>query len=230
MSVDRKTLLLDWATRLRAISATAPRKNFVAGGFSDEAGHRRTVDQPLLAWRRFREVGDAPSPWESRSPEPDVLLWQALTDPSIDPWAALPDAQAARGGQDRRSLLPISGSAAIEVWTERELAALHALWWHARLTRNATFHTRLESSAAWHIEHLQPDNATAHPWAIHVFLDHACREPVNHDIRLYAETQLHNCRVSLGYPDALSALILIDAADALESLAGEASVGHGVLA
>jgi hypothetical protein len=98
----------------------------------------------------------------------------------------------------------------LETWTEAELASLHALSWHARRGREWAGE-RLDAAAEWIMENLQPDNATNHPWAIHVFLDHAERRRA-HESRLYAETLLHNCLARTGRPDVFSACILADAA------------------
>lgn len=214
MSVDRKTPLLDWARRLEAVARSAPAKSHASGCFSDEAGHRRTIDVPLLSWRR-----KTPSLPVAAPNETDVALWWAVAGAAIDPVQELSRVDGPRSSADRGSLLPMSSAAAIEVWTERELASLHALWWLVRRSANAALRERLTNAVAWHIEHIQPDNATAHPWAIHVFLAHAITNAEAIDARLYAETQLHNCRVSLGYPDALSVEILLDSAEALRSLA-----------
>lgn len=216
MSVDRKLQLLDWSSRLAGVAASAPVKNIAGAAFSDEAGHARTIDGPLLRWRS-RSPGRAPL----HPLEPDVALWWALSDPSIDAATVLRQADAPRTTADAHALLPVSSAAAIEVWTERELACLHALWWLSRRTPGNELSMRLTAAVNWHIEHIQPDNATAHPWALHVFLAHAITEPNGVEARLYAETQLHNCRVSLGYPDALSREILLDAADALKTLADD---------
>jgi len=216
MSVDRKTLLLDWASRLEAVAGSAPAKSPLSGGFSDEAGHRRTIDAPLLSWRRKTPAFPVAVPNET-----DVALWWAVAGATIDPAQELARVDGPRSAADHGSLLPMSSAAAIEVWTERELASLHALWWLVRRSGHAALRERLTTAVSWHIEHIQPDNATAHPWAIHVFLAHAITNAESIHARLYAETQLHNCRVSLGYPDALSVEILLDAAEALRNLAAD---------
>lgn len=73
-----------------------------------------------------------------------------------------------------------------------------------------------ESSARWLITEIQPDNATNLPWAVHVFASLAVRDD-SHEARMYAETLMHNCMVSSGQPDTLSALILLDAAKQLRT-------------
>lgn len=112
---------------------------------------------------------------------------------------------------------------AIELWTERELAAVHALWRLGVICDDESHRRRALDAATWHLTHTQPDNATGHPWAIPVFLDLWWLDTGSDrglDARLYAETLLHNCRTLNGKPDGLSALILLDAADGLESLVG----------
>lgn len=63
---------------------------------------------------------------------------------------------------------------------------------------------------------LQPDNATNHPWAIHVFAAIAADENNAH-ADLYAQSLLHNALIDGGEPDTFSALILLDAAHALSA-------------
>ena len=99
----------------------------------------------------------------------------------------------------------------IEVATETELASLHALSHAGELAR-----ARVDSASDWIVQNLQPDNATNHPWAGHVFLNRAF-ETGSVEHRLYAETLLHNCIVSLGRADRFSALILLDSGRSLKS-------------
>jgi hypothetical protein len=103
------------------------------------------------------------------------------------------------------------------VWTERELSCLHALdrLRFARPNLAADIEPVLAAALAWHIDNLQPDNATNHPWAVHVFLL-AALERDEYAAQLYAEALLHNCQVSMGRADAFSAHVLLDAAEALE--------------
>ncbi len=103
---------------------------------------------------------------------------------------------------------------AIEVWTETELASLHALWWLAGLHQQDAWRERALRAARWHLIHLQPDNATNRPWAIHLFA-HLATHECDAEAAAYAQTLLHNCQVHRGGPDEISSLILIDAAEAL---------------
>lgn len=99
---------------------------------------------------------------------------------------------------------------AIEVWTEIELASVHAAWSLGREWRHAS-----QKAARWLVDTIQPDNATNHPWAVHVFaqLAHDTGDP---SFDLYAQTLLHNCMVTSGKPDEFSALILLHASRAIE--------------
>jgi len=143
----------------------------------------------------------------------DVTLWWALFDSSID----------IRTFVDLTGNGPLYDSdigqtyATIEVWTETELAGLHALSHYAKLQQDATnrqfIFDRISKVVAWHIEHTQPDNATCHPWAVHVFLTHGSSESQH-----YAETLLSNCLVANAKPDPMSAWILLDASHVLEKL------------
>lgn len=167
--------------------------------FSDESGNRRAIDPLLIAWLQHTAAPSLPA-FDST----DLCLWSYLL----------------KGRHDAmlKSINPRSGPLTldfdrltIEVATETELAALHALS-HAGDAAKA----RVDSASDWIVHNLQPDNATNHPWAVHVFLERAfATGSVEH--RLYAETLLHNCIVSLGRADRFSALILLDSGRALQS-------------
>ena len=204
-----------WADRLRRIAepvlAGTPllspasdleNRRFV-DAFEDEEGHRRAWDPFLLGWMLGVRVPPAGEPW--------LWSWERLHGhPSPSPAAqpphfALPEAWA------------------LEQETEKELAGLHAWWWLARDPACAATPApgALDAAAAWVMANVQPDNATGHPWAIHLFLERAGSDP---HARHYAETMLHNCLVHSGQPDRLSAVILLDAARALDR-AGTARTG-----
>jgi hypothetical protein len=171
--------------------------------FRDDSGNRRPVDRPLLASMLGMKPARPPSSTL------DVELWwdlarserQALGKLRPDRGPLLPTSPAEPLGWD--------GADGIEVWSEAELSALHALS-HLALA-DATLLPRLNSAASWLIENVQPDNATNRPWAIHVFLDRWISKG-DMEANMYAQTLLHNCRVSMGRPDRFSACILWDAA------------------
>jgi len=211
--------LANWAKMIRDAAGPVTPVDLGNEAFSDEAGHRRGVDSPLLAWRAGRAGRPIEGAGIDGEAEPDVVLWSALTDPAIDPAPVLNRHRGGRGAADGGSLFRSSAWTAIEVWTEIELCALHALWWLARERQNAGWADRVEQTARWHLENTQPDNATNHPWAIHVFAAMAAMDG-DLDALLFAQTQLHNCLVHRGTPDRLSVHILHDAADALESIDG----------
>jgi hypothetical protein len=109
---------------------------------------------------------------------------------------------------------PITGAyeaGAIEVWTETELACVHAAW-----SLGSKWQDAARRSARWLLENIQPDNATNHPWAVHVFATLAA-EADDIEFDLYAQTLLHNCVVSQGQPDVFSALILLHASRAIQA-------------
>jgi hypothetical protein len=183
---------------------------------------------PLIA-HCLHEAGLAAPP-EVRD---DLALWWGLLDPCVAPAGSIVDL-AADG-----PLFAQDAFSSIEVWTETELAGLHALGHHAQ--RNAPHpgawasspcenasspceksisshgleahapQSRMARVVEWHIRHTQPDNATNHPWAVHIFLLHDTPES-----RHFAETLLSNCLVMHGEPDEFSAWILRDAAEALD--------------
>ncbi|MCL4742177.1 MAG: hypothetical protein KJZ54_08235 [Phycisphaerales bacterium] len=170
--------------------------------FRDELGHRRATDAPLLARLLGVRLGAAPD-----GLHPDAAIWWALHDRSLDPALLIEPADG--------PLVPSLRRLGMEVWSEGELAALHALSWHATRSEGCDLSARVESAARWHLAELQPDNATNRPWAVHVFADLANRTG-DANARAHVGTLVHNSIVSLGRPDRLSAAILLDAADWLE--------------
>lgn len=201
-----------WAEQLERLAAaglpgelpdrTAPAeaRAAFANGFRDERGNRPRPTDALLA-----HLMGLPAPARSAG-EPDRDLWLDLLEgrtPEPPP-----------GGP----LFPSLDGEGIELWTESELCGLHALSWHA--LSEAGLRRRVIEAAAWHVATLQPDNATNRPWAVHVFaLLHAITGDTG--ALLHAQTLAHNCRVSTGAPDRLSALILLDAARAVRAVADQ---------
>lgn len=99
----------------------------------------------------------------------------------------------------------------IEVWTEIELASIHAAW-----SLGPGWRAAAERAARWMVESIQPDNATNHPWAVHAFAELA-DDGAGHEFDLYAQTLLHNCMVGSGSPDGFSAMILLHASRSLQA-------------
>ncbi|MCC6426595.1 MAG: hypothetical protein IT435_07215 [Phycisphaerales bacterium] len=215
MSAERKA----WAARLRMLAEPVIRSSPLADRsaspeairvfidtFADEAGHRRKVDRFLLSTQLGGLAVDEPAPASGESTA-DLHLWHMLAAGRA--WLR-PEWLRDTGPLGSNAI-----TAPIEAWTERELAALHALAAIARCERDSTLIARCHDAARWFTREIQPDNATHHPWGIHTFIalwaDHNDIET-----RLYAETMLHNCMVTLGRPDRLSACILWHAASELE--------------
>lgn len=195
---------------LRADRAAAAA--FIAD-FADERGHRRAVDRPFLA----ALLGVHPGVRQATDIGADEGAWWAL--------ATGVSAPRSIAEQTIGPLLPREEGLAIEVWTERELSLQHAAWRIAARDADERLRERCFAAARWAVAELQPDNATNHPWAVHVYL--ALSMTGDADARMYAEMQLHNCQVTLGRPDLFSAMILIDAADALERYLGESASSGG---
>ncbi len=153
----------------------------------------------------------------------EIALWWARSDPRVDVDAVMDAADPSRRtpepglASSGGSLLPRDGRRAIEVWTDADLAAMHALWWLARDRGRADWAARLDEVRRWHLANTQPDNATNRPWAIHVFLLAGSPEDEH-----YAQTLLHNAMAMEAEPTPLGRVLLHDAADALERhLAGD---------
>lgn len=218
----RQTELRRWSARLRAAAALAwqvwPDRSAdpeaLVRTFRDEAGHRRAVDEPFLRAIHGLSPAGAPAP-----EDPDVALWRAAAAPAPAWQTALQALSPPPAGP-----LTPPGDEPIEVWTERELCLLHALWRIGRLSGDDSLRERCLTAATWHLEHTQADNATNRPWAIHVFIALGTpragpegRTPASEGAMFHGEQLLHNAMVNLGRPDRLSAHILEDAAGELDA-------------
>ncbi|MGD9691685.1 MAG: hypothetical protein AB7G17_02465 [Phycisphaerales bacterium] len=163
---------------------------------------------PFLLHRRLHAPGHITPP---KSPAPDAALWWALHTDTLNADLVLRASsdQAARAPLLRRDVYDT-----IEVWTEGELCALHALWRHAEREHRPDWMDRVFSAISWHLEHTQPDNATNRPWCIAPFVHFA--DAVNSpDALHYAQTLLHNAAAGPASATILIAEILKDAADML---------------
>ncbi len=206
-----------WAAHLRRLAESGlagvdPRREW-----REALARPHWIGGPLLTAMWVRRHGSLPGDFSQahareslRLARDDAALWWVLVEASAGPVERWIDVRA------EGSLFRQDACRAIEVWTETELSALHALWHLARRAAGdtaAALSARIASAVAWHIQHTQPDNATNHPWAAHVFLLHGTPES-----RHFAETLVSNCIVLNGRPDPLSAWILLDAAEALETM------------
>jgi len=175
--------------------------------FSDEMGHRRAIDSVLLSHLVGIEPPDQPGPAPvSPDADPAIRLFSAIWDPGIDPGSVV---------QPVGPLTPEDLGVGLEIWTEQELSCLHALWWLGR--RDAALADRALDAAEWHVDNIQPDNATNHPWAVHVFV-HLGIARDDRTSLMHAEAMVHASRLATGRPDRFSACLLLDAARALELL------------
>ena len=178
--------------------------------FRDDFGHRRRVDRPLLG-HLLGVRPDRPAPRPRAEDSRAEHLWWALLEGADPEPFVHPVAESGIG-----PVTPPEDELAIEIWTEDELAALHALSHHADRAEGTDLGERLRArvrvAAAWHVERLQPDNGTNHPWAVHVFLRLGGESA---DARLHAETLVHNACVATGRPDTFSACLLLDAGRSL---------------
>jgi hypothetical protein len=192
----------DWIDRLRSWTAPPPR--------GDERLPLGELERPFRTAVIAAEGGpELPRPADPTAGRPEgreTLLWRARTEPAALDVGRLIDLTA------DGPLISQDAYLAIEVWTDAELSALHALWWLAdRTDPDCPLRRRLDRAARWHLEHTQPDNATNRPWAIHVFLSLDAPE-ADH----YAETLLHNALASGFEVEPLAKWILIDTIRALE--------------
>ncbi len=186
-----------WADRLRQAglsSLGSDRPEVIADAVESQLG--------LLPMARLLAVAlGAPVALSDRQPRSlDERLWSAIVGPGTD---------LAPPRNESGPLTGINESGAIEVWTETELACVHGAWSLGGSWRDAAV-----ESASWLLDNIQPDNATNHPWAIHVFAWMGAKNK-NPEFDLYAQSLLHNSIVGTGTPDTFSALILLHAGNAL---------------
>ena len=128
-----------------------------------------------------------------------------------------------------RPLLADRDDLAIEVWTECELAVLHAGFRRlvefrsrpdADSGRGGSLEHRLRDAVSWHLEHTQPDNATTHPWGIHALLElgHPVEDAIDDAGGMLHAMQAAAVGATDGSPDPLSIWIVADALATLDRL------------
>jgi hypothetical protein len=195
---------------LRSSEATPQSRLAFAISFRDEQQSRLPTDLPLIAHLLgtplpsyqhsdlSREHGVSPST------RPDLTIWDSLARPGLHLPADLLDSEG--------PFAPALRETGIEAWTEVELSSLHALASIAIIQNDRHALNRCRSSVLWHLEHMQPDNGTNRPWAIHAFAIFAHQHP---DAALHAQTLVHNACVQRGRPDKRSAFIMLHSAHAL---------------
>lgn len=111
---------------------------------------------------------------------------------------------------DAGALHAVDESESIELWTYRELAALHALSNLALLRRNDGWAKRVAAVAAHHEANTQPDFTTTQPWGVFAFV--WTNKP------MFADQQLHDAQhAGGGTLHLIAALLLADAARALSA-------------
>lgn len=165
----------------------------------DELGQSRDLD------RAFLRCILGPGMAEPKARDAAGRLWLLAAD-RARPDLACPLISAKPG-----RLIPQPTEETIETATEGELSGLHAAWRIAMRSGDAGLRERCLEAAAWSVENLQPDNATNRPWAAHVFVELWLARG-DAGASLYAQTLVHNCQVSFGKPDRISALVLWDGA------------------
>lgn len=195
MMVDDARLRM-WTDHLESLARRSLADVDLAALLDEALTNRDSLRAPLLLHLSSKHA-DRPD-----HSLPDVALWWSVVDGGSFP-PMLVDVKASG------PLFEQGDFTTIEVWTETELAALHAMGHFP----DPSVRDRVRRAIDWHLEYTQPDNATNHPWAIHLFLTHGSAEGVH-----LAEMQLNNCQVMNVNPDVMSALILRDAAACLQHL------------
>lgn len=179
--------------------------------FRDDAGHRRAVDTPFL----HHATGLVPTRTPrlaSLLPHVDVALWWRVASGPGCPFDAGEIITSSDG-----PLVPDLHQQPIELWSTAELCALHALSWLG--LREPRWRDRTLGAAAWLLANVQPDNATNHPWGVHVFA--GMESAGDLEAGLYAQTLLNNALVGRERADRFSACILHDAAQQLAHRSAE---------
>jgi hypothetical protein len=162
-------------------------------GLSPSLPHRA-----ILA--RVLRVPPGPAP---RDLADDAVWWWALHSPGPPPSPP----------PGRGPLLPRLEAQGLEIWTQAELSALHALW-NASAPGDA-LRARCLLAAGWLIREVQPDNATLLPWAVHVFVLGSHTDLSKPEALHYADTLVHNAIAGGSLAAPLAGAILLDAARAL---------------
>lgn len=206
-----------WAVRLRALAGLAldgtaivapdadpATRARVMASFSDDRGQRRRLDGFVLA-----SVLDVPAPDIEPGVGPDERIWawrHSLESAASEAPSGLLEDGPGPVTRERTDL-------GVEIWTETELAALHAV--SSIAEPGSALAARVDEAVRWHVESLQPDNATNHPWAVHAFAEYGERTG-DAGALMHAEGLVHACLVGRGKPDRYSAVILLDSARAIE--------------
>ena len=194
----------DWADHLRTIAmatgAIDLQNLHAASSFTDERGDRVPTDVLLIS-----HVLNTPVRPDRPAQNAPERLWLMACSRE----RALPDLSPST------PMLMSEQFGSIEVWTESLLSSLHALGWLAMTDHTSKLSVRVRRELEWILKHIEPDNATRRPWAIHLFVNHALAHN-DQESMLYAEELLHVCQVSSGKPDKRSAWILADAAAFLD--------------
>lgn len=205
---DSRSHGADWSDRLSSAAGDfaseilslrlldeAQRADFILN-YRDESGGRRSIDLLVLHWLLDLSL-------ESKAADnaTDSRVWRAL--------CAKEDVLGLLSASG--PLTPTDDSIGIEVWTEIELRTLHAAWNSAIDSGSARTTSRCLGAARWHLDNIQPDNATNIPWAIHLFAALADDGDASADI--HAQTQLHAALAGRREPSRLTSLVLLDASE-----------------
>ena len=220
MQITQENLaqLEQWIARLDAASkqgtgslpfdaSESDRARF-AQGFTDEYGNRARTTTPLLAHMLDVQLANQARP---QSDLDERLWWSICSNEDFDSNTLGPGP----------SLTNQSDDMAIEHWTQVELCALHALWTLNLQNPSAETRKKITHAGIWMMNEFQPDNAINRPWGIGVFiyLSLSLESSIERSTAsMYAQTLLHNCSITLGKPDILSACILLDAARSLKKI------------
>jgi hypothetical protein len=203
---ENRAQLDQWIGRLKSMSDSGVCSLAYIDGFTDEYGNRARTTKPFLA-----HLLGITLPTQVVSGDLDEQLW----------WSIVSSGGVPNKLSSGPSLTAHSNDAAIEHWTQVELCALHALWHLNLRSPNQSALARLTEAGVWLMNELQPDNAINRPWGIPVFvyLSVALESETDRSTAsMYAQTLAHNCCISLGKPDILSACILHDSATSLVKL------------
>jgi hypothetical protein len=178
---------------------------------------------PLIMRNRSERPSDGetlvrPRPWPAgRGADLVEQLWTALARCAASGGEPQAEARGALACHDGRSFLQRSPEDQPEAFWYDELVLLHGATSYAMLTGDPLAWDVATSGAEHHRAEIQPDHATANPWALHAFI-------FNPSTRDLAEFVLNACLVQYGGRPVGPALVLL--ADAVYCLRHAAAHGQ----
>lgn len=187
----------------------------------DSFGQTRDVDRPLLIYSRLI-AGDVSPDLRNLAGTLDESIGSMLArqvageifgEPSWIQQAGEAFAQLADQQRPSGEFLPADNSKNPESRWYEELVALHAAASYAVRSPSEKINNAVRRSAEFHLNETQPDHATAQPWGLLAFIQHATplADQVLHAMQMQYTGQIEGIPLLL-LADALYGLRRLDAA------------------